>query len=213
MSRPSKKNAARRQPRQERARSTVQFVLDATVKLLEQGGIDAVTTNRVAEVAGVSVGSIYQYFPDKRAIFGALHQRHAEETRDFIAATVASHAASSLGALVLALMDGLVDAHAQDPQLHELLAREIPLRVGGAAGLRLALRDVIADRAGEVTPSLDRTLFVVPNLMDTLAHEAVLARPPQLSLADAKDEAARAVSEYLRIDRRVSATAAPRAHG
>lgn len=197
----SKKNASRRQPKQERARSTVQFVLDATTKLLKRDGIDAVTTNRIADVAGVSVGSIYQYFPDKRAIFGALHQRHAEEIRDLIVATVASHATSSLGTLVASLMNGLIDAHADDPELHELLAREIPLRVDGAPGLRLALRAVISDRAQEVTPSrdVDRALFVVPNMMDALAHEAVLARPPQLSLADAKDEAARAVFEYLRM--------------
>jgi len=197
----SKKNAPRRQPKQERARSTVQFVLDATTKLLKRDGIDAVTTNRIADVAGVSVGSIYQYFPDKRAIFGALHQRHAEEIRRLIETIVATHATSSLGTLVLSLMDGLIDAHADDPTLHELLAREIPLRVDGAPGLRLALRAIISDRAHEVTRSrdVDRTLFNVPNMMDTLAHEAVLARPPQLSLADAKDEAARAVSEYLRV--------------
>lgn len=197
----SKKNTPRRQPTQERARSTVQFVLDATTKLLKRDGIDAVTTNRIADVAGVSVGSIYQYFPDKRAIFAALHQRHGEEIRQLIETTVARHATSSLGTLVLALMDGLIDAHADDPTLHELLAREIPLRVDGPPGLRLALRAIICERAQEVTPSrdVDRTLFIVPNLMDTLAHEAVLARPPQLSLADAKDEAARAVSEYLRV--------------
>jgi AcrR family transcriptional regulator len=196
-----KKNAPRRQPKQERARSTVQFVLDATTKLLARDGIDAVTTNRIADLAGVSVGSIYQYFPDKRAIFSALHERHAEETRQLIASTVAQHTTSSLGALVLSLMDGLIDAHAHDPVLHELLAREIPLRAGRAPGLRLALHAVISDRAHELTSSRDveRTLFIVPNMMDTLAHEAVLARPPQLSLADAKDEAARAVSEYLRV--------------
>lgn len=198
---PSRRNPVRRQPQQERARSTVQFVLDATVKLLKRDGIDAINTNRVADVAGVSIGSIYQYFPDKRAIFGALHERHAEETRRLIETTVADHATSSLGTLVLALMDGLIDAHADDPVLHELLAREIPLRVDGAPGLRFALRTVISARAHEVTPSrdVDRTLFIVPDMMDTLAHAVVLSRPPQLSLADAKDEAARTVSEYLRV--------------
>lgn len=196
-----KRNVVRRQPKQERARSTVQFVLDATTKLLERDGIDAVTTNRIADLAGVSVGSIYQYFPDKRAIFSALHERHGEEIRQLIEFTVASHATSSLGTLLLSLMEGLVDAHADDPVLHELLAREIPLRVDGAPGLRLALRAILSDRAQELTPSrdVDRALFIVPNMMDALAHEAVLSRPPQLSLADAKDEAVRAVSEYLRL--------------
>lgn len=200
---PGPKTTARRQPQQERARSTVQFVLDATTKLLKRDGIDAVNTNRIADVAGVSIGSIYQYFPDKRAIFSALHERHGEETRQLIETIVADHATSSLGTLVLALMDGLIDAHAEDPVLHELLAREIPLRVDGPPGLRLALRGVISARAREVTRSrdVDRTLFIVPDMMDMLTHAAVLSRPPQLSLADAKDEASRTVSEYLRVVR------------
>jgi AcrR family transcriptional regulator len=194
-----RKRPVRRQPRQERARFTVQAVLDATVVLLKRDGVDAITTNRVAEVAGVCIGSIYQYFPDKRAIFAALHQRHAVETQHLIESTLASHAASPVSELLLALMDALVDAHAAEPALHELLGREIPHR-DEAPGLPWALREVIASRAQEITPhrDLDRTLFIVPNMMDALAHEAVLCRPPHLSLAAAKEEAARAISIYLR---------------
>src|ERR1700722_5740940 len=69
----------RRQPKQRRALQTVEAVLDAVVRILKREGVEAVTTNHIAEVAGVSIGSVYQYFPDKRAIFVALHQRHIEE--------------------------------------------------------------------------------------------------------------------------------------
>jgi len=193
------KKVSIRQPRQERAKHTVQVVLDATVRLLKRGGSDAITTNRIAEVAGVCVGSIYQYFPDKRAIFAALHQRHAVETRRLIERTLGGHAASSLHQLLLALMEGLVDVHAVDPELHELLDREIPHRASAAPGLRAALRGVIAGRAHQLSPqaNLDRVLFIVPNMMDVLAHEAVLSRPVQLSLDAAKHEAGRAISSYL----------------
>jgi AcrR family transcriptional regulator len=175
-------------------------VLDATVKLLKRDGFDAITTNRVADVAGVCIGSIYQYFPDKHAIFAALHQRHVVEIQHLIATTLVGHAASSLGQLMGALMDALVDAHALEPELHQLLDREIPHRADGAPGLPEALRGVIASRAEEVTANrdLDRALFMVPNIMNALAHEAVLCRPPPLSLAAAKEEAARAISFYLR---------------
>jgi AcrR family transcriptional regulator len=195
------KKVSVRQPRQERAKHTVQVVLDATVKLLKRGGTDAITTNRIAEVAGVCIGSIYQYFPDKRAIFAALHQRHALETRQLIERTLAGHAESSLNQLLRALMEELVDAHAADPELHALLDREIPHRAGGAPGLRGALHGVIASRAQELSPhgNLDRTLFIVPNMMDVLAHEAVLSRPVHLSLDAAKQEAGRAISSYLRV--------------
>ena len=55
---------------------TVDAMLDAAVTLLKRGGASAITTNRIAETAGVSIGSVYQYFPNKNALFVALHERH-----------------------------------------------------------------------------------------------------------------------------------------
>jgi AcrR family transcriptional regulator len=57
------KRPARRIPQQPRARETVNAVLDAVARILRRDGIAAITTNRIAEVAGVSIGSVYQYFP------------------------------------------------------------------------------------------------------------------------------------------------------
>src|ERR1051325_2320115 len=71
----------RREPRQHRSRQTIDAVLDAVTLVLKRHGPDGVTTNRIAEAAGVSIGSLYQYFPDKQAIFRALHQRHVDEVR------------------------------------------------------------------------------------------------------------------------------------
>lgn len=200
MKKDTRKPAPRRRPTQERARATCEAVLDATVKIAHREGLDAITTNRVAEVAGVSIGSLYQYFPNKDAIFEALHHRHAEESEQLIAALLVEHASSSLEHFLLAVFEALVDLHARDPALHELLGRQIPHRAHGQPGLSSALRDVISARAGELSPELDlsKLLFVVPNMIDTLAHEAVLCRPPHLSLAAAKDEAARTISTYLR---------------
>ena len=75
----------RRQPKQERAQQTVDVVLQGAVRGLGREGIDSVTTNRIAEAAGVSIGSLYQYFPDKHAIFEALHERHAQRVQQVIA--------------------------------------------------------------------------------------------------------------------------------
>jgi AcrR family transcriptional regulator len=175
-------------------------VLDAAVKLLVQHGADALTTNRIAEVAGVSIGSVYQYFPDKHAIFEALRDRHADEMRRLVDDTLLAYQAASLEQLLLALLDAIIDVHARAPELHELLDRQLAQRADGAHGLRGALREVISSRAHELPPShdLERVLFVLPNNIDTLAHEAVLCRPAHLSLAAAKAEAARSISLYLR---------------
>ncbi|ANY24884.1 MULTISPECIES: TetR/AcrR family transcriptional regulator [Gordonia] len=68
----------RKRPRQQRSSFTVETILEATTQLLDIEGAE-VTTNRIAEKAGVSVGSIYQYFGDKQAIFDELARRHLDD--------------------------------------------------------------------------------------------------------------------------------------
>jgi len=68
----------RRSPRQERSRSTVDAIFEAASRLLDSGGVEGATTGRIAHVAGVSIGSLYQYFPKKEALFGALTERAIE---------------------------------------------------------------------------------------------------------------------------------------
>ena len=67
--------AMRRKPRQQRSRQMVERLLDATARTLAERGLDNTTTNHIAENAGVSVGSLYQYFPDKEALVEALLER------------------------------------------------------------------------------------------------------------------------------------------
>ena len=107
----------RRRPRQRRARETFESVLDAVIRILKREGSGAMTTNRIAEVAGVSIGSVYQYFPDKRAIFTALHQRHVDHIDRMVQNKLVEHAASSLEDLVRAMVEAMIEAHATDPEL------------------------------------------------------------------------------------------------
>jgi AcrR family transcriptional regulator len=198
------RGAVRRQPVQRRARQTVEAVLDAVVRIVKREGIKAVTTNHVAEVAGVSIGSVYQYFPDKRAIFIALHRRHIEEIDRMVEARLMDHAESSLEELIRAMVEAMIEAHATDPKLYELLFSEVPHRAEGtrdfAVRLHGAFRLAISARAHELKrhPNLDKVVFVLTHMVESLSHGAVLRRPPGLSLAAAKEEAVRAVLAYLR---------------
>jgi AcrR family transcriptional regulator len=179
-------------------------MLEAVVRIIKAKGIKAVTTNRVAEVAGVSIGSLYQYFPDKRAIFIALHQRHMEEIDRLVNRTLAGHAHSSLDKLIHAIVDAMVDAHATDPELHGVMFSEIPHRPEGtqdfAVRLHGSFRLAISSKARELKRGrdLDKLAFVVAHMVDSLAHGAVLRRPPGVSLTAAKEEAVRAILAYLR---------------
>jgi AcrR family transcriptional regulator len=198
------RTSVRRRPKQRRARQTVEAVLDAVIRLLKRGGSDAITTNRIAEVAGVSIGSLYQYFPDKRAIFTALHQRHIDQIDRMVQTKLVEHAASSIEDLVRAMVEAMVDAHATDPELYELLMAEVPHRADGTRDFAVRLHGAfllaISSRAHELKRrrDLDKVVFVVTHMVEALSHGAILRRPTGMPLKDAKEEAVRAILAYLR---------------
>jgi AcrR family transcriptional regulator len=198
------KTSVRRRPKQRRARQTVEAVLDAVIRLLKREGSRPITTNRIAEVAGVSIGSVYQYFPDKRAIFSALHQRHVDQIDRMVQTELVEHAASSIEELVRAMVEAMVEAHATDPELYELLMTEVPHRADGTRDFAVRLHGAfllaISSRAHELKKGrdLDNVVFVVTHMVEALSHGAVLRRPARMSLKDAKEEVVRAILAYLR---------------
>jgi len=75
----------RKKPVQRRARATIAVIVEAGAQVLTQQGISGFTTNHIAERAGVSVGTIYQYFPNKEAILVALQLTEMRQTLGLIA--------------------------------------------------------------------------------------------------------------------------------
>jgi AcrR family transcriptional regulator len=202
---PTKTNRApRRQPRQRRSRQTVETLLSAVVRVLKKHGVEGVTTNRIAETAGISIGSVYQYFPDKQAIFKAIHDRHVDQINGVVERVLVEHASSSLEEFVRALIEALINAHEVDVELHGVMALAAPNGAEGTRDLEVLLRSVfrraLTARFGEEKSprELDRMLFVLPHIVEALAHGAAYWRPARLSLAAAKEEAVRAVVAYLR---------------
>jgi AcrR family transcriptional regulator len=200
----AQKTARRRQPRQQRSQQTVEVILDAVVEVLKRDGVSAVNTNRIAEVAGVSIGSIYQYFPDKQAIFMALHARHVDQIGSLVERAVLERAAAPLPELVRGLVEAMIEAHTDDPELFELLHSEIPHRAHGVrdfdSRLRSVLKLALSSRGRELGSSrdLERVLFVLTHMIDSLSHAAAIQRPAKLSLTAAKEEVVRAVLAYLK---------------
>ena len=179
-------------------------ILDAVVRLLRREGHKAITTNRIAEVAGVSIGSVYQYFPNKQAIFSALHERHLNQIDRIVQGKLVEHAASPLEVLIRAMVDGMIEAHTPDPELYQMLQTEVPHRADGsrdfAVRLEGAFRLALSSHRDEVNrvASLDTMVFIVANMVDGLCHSALLRRPRSLSLAKAKEAVTQAILAYLR---------------
>ena len=178
-------------------------MLGAAVKLLKRGGASAITTNRIAETAGVSIGSVYQYFPDKQGLLVALHERHIGLVAEVMRGKMAECAESSLEYLVHSLVDGFVQAHTVDPELCELLQSEVPHRADGTVDFSVrfhqAFRTALAPHVKSLSgkSDLDTRAFVLANMIEALGHAIVFRRPHGLSLARAKAESCKAVLAYL----------------
>src|SRR5215510_14983354 len=82
--------SSRRAPVQRRSRDTVAAILDAAAGMFAQHGYLRTTTNRIAERAGVSIGSLYEYFPSKDAILIALAEAHLADVRRIVRNAVAA---------------------------------------------------------------------------------------------------------------------------
>lgn len=113
----------RKEPRQERARATVEAILEAAARILDRQGWGRFTTNAVAEVAGVSIGSLYQYFPNKLALVEAILRRHFD---DVLSALRFADVQASRIERIKGLVSGMITAHSNHPSLHRVLLEEVP---------------------------------------------------------------------------------------
>lgn len=196
----AKRALIRREPKQKRSQQTVDTVLDAVAVVVKRHGVQAITTNRIAEAAGVSVGSLYQYFPDKRAIFTALHDRHVDEVRQTIEQTMAAYRSARLEEFARELVQGLMNVHAGFAELHEIVSSAVPER---ALGFRNALHHSfgqVLSGANQQRYSLDvteRMLFVLPGMVESLVHGAAHQGRSALSRNGAESEAIRTVAVYV----------------
>lgn len=128
-SRPSSELKPRKSPRQHRSRATVDAILAAAAQVFTRHGYAAGTTNRIAARAGVSIGSLYEYFPNKDALLVALLEQHIGEGEAVLGEAVVKVASAQLDLpdAVHALVTAMVELHGQDPQLHRVLFEEAPL--------------------------------------------------------------------------------------
>lgn len=111
----------RKLPSQARSRDLVDAMLTATARVLCEEGADALTTNRIAEVAGVSIGSLYQYFPGKEALLAGVLERELERDVVVIQDMLVPDTDLTLELLVTSCVDALLEHGAQRAQLHSLL--------------------------------------------------------------------------------------------
>lgn len=117
----------RKQPRQERAQATVDAILTASAKILRQHGYDGLTTNKVADAAGVSVGSLYQYFPGKDALVTATLLSFGERQQKRLFAALAAVQAEPIAIVIQTVVQTLMEISEADRELSMVLMNQIPM--------------------------------------------------------------------------------------
>lgn len=194
----------RKFPRQERARATVEAILQAAAQLLSDVGFEALTTAKVAERAGVSVGSFYQYFPNKQALAAAVIDHYAE---DFAASFIGAIEARSHGTLdetVRGLIEVGLVTHPHDPKLHRAL-NELALRYRAeklqdvADRVAAAIEAILVRHRREIAADLDLgdAAALIEIVMENVVHRAVEQHPVNVATERAIEQCRRLIMSYL----------------
>lgn len=196
----------RKSASQKRSRLMVDALLEATARILIREGFGNASTNRIAEVAGVSVGSLYQYFPSKEALVAALVDRHRLQISQAVQEELAEAMQLPLRRAVRKLVAVAVKAHRIDPALHRALTEQIP-RVGRLETVETLNRKNYVRFENYLTSHWDEiravdlglAAFVCVTSIEALTHTAVLHR--KIATEEATEalveEATRLVVGYL----------------
>jgi AcrR family transcriptional regulator len=171
----------RKLPRQDRSRATIDAILEATARVLVKEGFDRASTNRIAEAAGVSVGSLYQYFPGKEALVAALIERHIEEMSSLFASAFERLGRLPLREATRELVGLHLRAHSIDPRLHQVLSEQIPRidRLDRVRDIERTVTDLVgaylrAHRDEIKVRDLELASFVVVQAVEGVTHAALL---------------------------------------
>mgnify|MGYP000948611233 CR=1 FL=1 len=173
----------RKSPRQVRSRRTVERILDAAARIFHEQGYAGATTNDIADEADVSVGSLYQYFPNKDALLVALTKRHIESATAGLADLLSRLSVDAgFDVILRKVVDFLVEQHDLD-ELHLLVMHRAPRTPEIGIELDRALSQLVDVTAQLLVPRLDdpqrRTLIarMIVATIDASVHDVILRQP------------------------------------
>jgi AcrR family transcriptional regulator len=180
---PDSPSSPRKTPRQERSRRTVERILDASARIFHEQGYSAATTNDIADEADVSVGSLYQYFPNKDALLVALTSRHIEDTTAGLADLLSGlDAETDVDLILRAVVDFLVEQHNLD-DLHMLVMHQAPRTQAINLELERARSQLVEMTAHLLASRIEnqqrRRLIarMVVATVDASVHDVILRQP------------------------------------
>lgn len=203
----------RKQPSQARSRATVDALVEAAAQLFDQLGYADTTTDFIAERAGTSIGTLYQYFPDKDALLVATFETHLDEVESVFRALIELLDADvALDAFVQRAVHDMFELHRGRPTLHRIYIEEAPmparvfqryatlerpLRHAWVAHLRRAPR-LETSLSTAIEADLELAVGMATSVLEALAHRCTLYPPADTPAARLEEEAALLILGYLR---------------
>lgn len=197
----------RKSAKQRRSQETVAAILEAAAQVFQEGSYDKGTTDRIAERAGVSIGTLYQYFPDKDAILNVLFERHVEKVFAFLS-DLTEHLrekAMSLDEVIRHLVRAVAEHQEEDGKLHRAAAEIEAIPPGLAersrafhARLRAKMKDLMQASPEIRVKNLDCASYLVLVMVDAAIHGFMANPPADVSLEQLVDHVSTMVLTYLR---------------
>lgn len=199
----------RKQPTQARAQATMESILRAAAHILKTKGYAACSTNAVAKKAGVSIGSLYQYFPSKEALVAALAEQHAQEGYELLLESVREAMAKtrSLEDSVRHAIGAMVRLHSADPDFHRVLIEQLASNPSGLHAVRrlsnqsaALVRTWLEAHQDQLRPlDLDAATYVLVTSVEAVTHLRLVDRPAHVDTEALVRELSELVLRYVGI--------------
>lgn len=184
----------RKTPVQERSAVTVEAIAEATIQVLLSVGLDRMTTTRVAERAGVSVGTLYQYYPNKQALLYAVVENHLTNVAKAVENACRAHRGESVKTLVAAVVTAFVDAKLERADVSTALYAAAAEQ--GVAGVvqrvsrrgQQALTAALAEASGVGTSDIEFVALMMYSAMAGTTRAVLEAGAPPKMVARLREE-------------------------
>ena len=201
----SNANIPRKLPQQQRAQLTVNTILDATAHILIERGFAKTNTNIVAERAGVSIGSLYQYFPNKESLIKALYQRHKKRMQSIIFNAMKKPIQLNDHHSIFLLIDAIVKAHLIEPALHlrfdEIKNIDDWSKIGedDMNSMQTLLEQLLQNQTEQsIQHNYKLIAFMLTRTVHTLVHAIVFELPTNNSMNEMIEEVICIINGYLK---------------
>jgi AcrR family transcriptional regulator len=202
---PKRERAApRKLPRQTRSKATVDAIVTAAARILVRDGYQGANVNTIAELAGVGVGSLYQYFPSKEAVVAAVIKRHSDQMIEVFQDGLAALAFLPMPAACRGIVRRALLAYAVDPRLRAVIVEEVPDLVAFAKSrdfddtLAFMLRGYFVFHADRIRPkNVDLAVKIVATAAEAAITRVIVDHPELVDSEELIDEITALILGYV----------------